>query len=100
MRRRRAPGEVYLTLLHEHLIPACEVVMAKRPLDEAQHKWIFPPENAKTHVRKKVWNWLSSQCGLQVMQWPAKALTFVGLKVCGVLCLVECKTIGLIPPWF
>jgi hypothetical protein len=25
-------GEVYLTLLHEHLIPTCEALMARRPL--------------------------------------------------------------------
>jgi hypothetical protein len=30
-------SEVYLTLLQEHMIPACEALMAKRPLAEAQH---------------------------------------------------------------
>jgi hypothetical protein len=31
-------GEVYLTLLQEHMIPACEALMAKMPLAEAQHQ--------------------------------------------------------------
>jgi hypothetical protein len=39
-------GEVYLTLLHEHLIPACEALMAKRPLAEAQNQWMFRQDNA------------------------------------------------------
>jgi hypothetical protein len=34
-------GEVYLTLLQEHMIPACEAMMAKRPSAEAQHQWMF-----------------------------------------------------------
>jgi hypothetical protein len=66
-------GEVYLTLLQEHLIPACEALMAKRPSAEAQHQWIFQQDNAKAHACKKVRNWLSSQSGFQVMQWPAKS---------------------------
>jgi hypothetical protein len=51
-------GEVYLTLLHEHMIPACEALMAKRPSAEAQHPWIFQQDNAKAHACKKVRNWL------------------------------------------
>jgi hypothetical protein len=34
-------GEVHLTLLHGHLIPACEALMAKRPSAKAQHQWII-----------------------------------------------------------
>jgi hypothetical protein len=30
-------GEVYLTLLQEHLIPACEASMARRPFVDSQH---------------------------------------------------------------
>jgi hypothetical protein len=84
-------GEVYLTLSQEHMIPACEALMAKRPSAEAQHKWIFQQDNATAHACKKVRNWLSSQSGFQVMQWPAKALTLVGLRTCGVLCRVYYK---------
>jgi hypothetical protein len=65
--------EVYLTLLQEHMIPACEALMAKRPLAKAQHEWIFQEDNAKAHVRKKVRNWLSSQCGFKVMLCLAKS---------------------------
>jgi hypothetical protein len=49
-------GEVYLTLLQEHMIPACEELMAKRPSAEAQHRWIFQKDNAKAHACKKVRN--------------------------------------------
>jgi hypothetical protein len=65
-KRKSINGEVYLTLLQEHLIPACEALMAKRSLAEVQHKWIFWQNNAKDHVRKKVGNWLTSQGGFQV----------------------------------
>jgi hypothetical protein len=69
-----ANGEVYLTLLLEHMIPACEALMAKRPLAEAQPWWNFQQDNVEAHACKKVKNWLSSQCGFQVMQWHAKSL--------------------------
>jgi hypothetical protein len=72
-KRKGLNGEVYLTLLQEHLIPACEALMAKSPLAEAQHQWIFQRDIAKAHTCKKVRNWLSSLCGVQVMQWHAKS---------------------------
>jgi hypothetical protein len=34
-------GEVYLTLLQEHMIPACEALMSKMPPAEAQHRGFF-----------------------------------------------------------
>jgi hypothetical protein len=49
-------GEVYLTLLQERLIPACEALMAKRPSAGAQHQWIFQQDKAKAHACKKVRN--------------------------------------------
>jgi hypothetical protein len=52
-------GEVYLTLFEEHTIPACEALMAKIPLAEALHRWIFQQNNAKAHACMKVGNWLS-----------------------------------------
>jgi hypothetical protein len=66
-------GEVYLTLLQEHMTPTCETLMAKRHLAEEQHHWIFQEDNAKAHACKKVRDRLSSQCGFQVMQWLAKS---------------------------
>jgi hypothetical protein len=33
----------------------------------------FQQDNSKAHVCKKVGNWLSSQCGIQVMQWSTKS---------------------------
>jgi hypothetical protein len=45
--------EVYLTLLQEHLIPAREALMAKRPSAEAQHEWIF--QHAKAPPCKRGW---------------------------------------------
>ena len=71
-KRKGVNGEMYVTLLHGHLIPAFEVLVAKGPLVEAQHPWIFPQYNAKAHACKKVRNWPSSRCGFQVMQWLAK----------------------------
>jgi len=66
-------GEVYLELLRDRLIPACEELMLKRPKAEALQKWVFQQDNAKAHVCKKVSRWLSSKCSLQVMKWPAKS---------------------------
>jgi hypothetical protein len=66
-----ANGEVYLTLLQEYMIPACEALMAKKHSAEAQHQWIFQQD--KANACKKVRNWLSPQCGFQVMQWPTKS---------------------------
>ena len=71
-KRKGANGEVYVTLLHGHLIPAFDVLVAKVPLVEAQHPWIFPQYIAKAHACKKVRNWSSSRCGFQGMQWVAK----------------------------
>jgi isopentenyl diphosphate isomerase/L-lactate dehydrogenase-like FMN-dependent dehydrogenase len=70
--------EVYLPLLQEHLIPAREALMAKRPSAEARHEWSF--QHAIAPASKKVGNWLSSQCGFRVMQWPTKSLDLSWIK--------------------
>jgi hypothetical protein len=61
---RGVNGEVYLSVLEKRMIPACEALMAKMPVVEAQHQWILQQDNGEAHVCKKDRNWLSSQCNI------------------------------------
>jgi hypothetical protein len=47
-------GKVYLTWLQAHMIPACETLMAKRPLVEAQHQWVIQ-KTTKGSCMQEVW---------------------------------------------
>ena len=47
---KRVNGVVDPILMYEHMIPACEALMAKSPLAEAQHQWIFHQDNANDHA--------------------------------------------------
>ena len=77
-------GYVYLTLLHEHPIPACAALIAKTPLAEAQHEYIVKPHNAKAHACKMLLAIVSMWLASNVMDYQKPDLR--RLKACGVMC--------------